>query len=147
MLYPKSRGELRLSSGNAADAPLIDPAYLTEPEDREFFPRAIRMVREICAHPVMGDHLVEELEPGAGCVTDEELAPEIRLRAGTVYHPVGTCKMGVDDMAVVDPQLRVRGIEGLRVADASIMPEVTGSNTNAPSMMIGERAAALIQNG
>jgi choline dehydrogenase-like flavoprotein len=80
-------------------------------------------------------------------VGDDVLIDEIRLRAGTVYHPVGTCKMGVDEMAVVDPRLRVRGIEGLRVADASIMPEVTGSNTNAPSMMIGERAAALIQNG
>ena len=113
----------------------------------QFFLRAMRIVREICAHPVLGDHLAEELEPGADRLSDDVLIDEIRLRAGTVYHPVGTCKMGVDEMAVVDPRLRVRGIEGLRVADASIMPEVTGSNTNAPSMMIGERAAALIQNG
>ena len=83
-----------------------------------------------------------ELAPGEG-------DPEgfIRSQASTLWHPAGTCKIGQDAMAVVDPQLRVRGIEGLRVADASIMPEVTGSNTNAPSMMIGERAAALIQNG
>jgi choline dehydrogenase-like flavoprotein len=120
---------------------------LSEEEDLRFFLRAMRMVREICAHPVMSEHLVAELEPGSDCTSDESLIPEIRLRAGTVYHPVGTCKMGVDDMAVVDPRLRVRGVDGLRVADASIMPQVTGSNTNAPSMMIGERAAALIQNG
>jgi choline dehydrogenase len=147
LLYPKSRGDLRLSSADPADAPLIDPAYLSEPEDLHFFFRAMRKVREICAHPVMAEHLAEELEPGVSSATDDELTKEIRLRAGTVYHPVGTCKMGVDAMAVVDPSLRVRGVEGLRVADASIMPEVTGSNTNAPSMMIGERAAALIQNG
>ncbi len=147
LLYPKSRGDVRLSSADPADAPLIDPAYLSAPEDLAFFFRAMRIVREICAHSVMAEHLAEELEPGADRVGDAVLADEIRLRAGTVYHPVGTCKMGVDDMAVVDPRLRVRGIEGLRVADASIMPEVTGSNTNAPSMMIGERAAALIQNG
>ena len=147
MLYPKSRGDLRLSSANAADAPLIDPAYLSAPEDFQFFLRSMRLVREICAHPVMADHLAEELEPGLGSASDEQLTAEIRLRAGTVYHPVGTCKMGVDEMAVVDPQLRVRGIDGLRVADASIMPQIVGSNTNAPSMMIGERAAALIQNG
>ena len=147
LLYPKSRGDVRLASADAAHAPLIDPAYLSEPEDVQFFLRAMRIVREICAHPVLGDHLAEELEPGADRLSDDVLIDEIRLRAGTVYHPVGTCKMGVDEMAVVDPRLRVRGIEGLRVADASIMPEVTGSNTNAPSMMIGERAAALIQNG
>jgi choline dehydrogenase-like flavoprotein len=147
LLYPKSRGDVRLSSADAAAAPLIDPAYLSAPEDLEFFFRAMRKVREICAHPAISDHLAEELEPGADRASDEVLADEIRLRAGTVYHPVGTCKMGIDETAVVDPRLRVRGIDGLRVADASIMPEVTGSNTNAPSMMIGERAAALIQNG
>ena len=147
LLYPKSRGDVRLASADPSDAPLIDPAYLSEPQDLQFFLRSVRLVREICAHPVMGDHLAEELDPGVDRSTDEELAAEIRVRAGTVYHPVGTCKMGVDDAAVVDPELRVRGIDGLRIADASIMPEVTGSNTNAPSMMIGERAAALIQNG
>ncbi len=147
LLYPKSRGNVRLSSADPTDAPLIDPAYLSDDEDLRFFPRAMRIVREICAHPLMSEHLGEELEPGADRASDESLAPEVRLRAGTVYHPVGTCKMGIDEMSVVDPRLRVRGIEGLRVADASIMPQVTGGNTNAPSMMIGERAAAFIQNG
>ena len=136
-----------LGSADAADAPHIDPAYLKEPEDLQLLLDGIRKCREICSHPEMSEHLGEEISPGADRSSDEELIEEIRLRAGTVYHPVGTCKMGIDDMAVVDPRLRVRGIEGLRVVDASIMPEITGSNTNAPSMMIGERAAALIQEG
>ncbi|MFW2387960.1 MAG: GMC family oxidoreductase [Polyangiales bacterium] len=145
LLYPKSRGEVRLNSADASDAPLIDPAFMTEPEDVQFMLDAIRKSREICNHPELADHLVEEISPGAARTSDEELIEDIKLRTGTVYHPVGTCKMGVDEMAVVDPMLRVRGIEGLRVVDASIMPQVTGSNTNAPSMMIGERAATLIQ--
>jgi choline dehydrogenase len=147
LLYPKSRGELLLQSADAGDAPHIDPAFLKAPEDMQSLLDAIRKCREICAHPEMAEHLVEELSPGADRASDQDLIEEIRLRAGTVYHPVGTCKMGVDEMSVVDPRLRVRGIERLRVVDASIMPEVTGSNTNAPTMMIGERAAALIQEG
>ncbi len=147
LLYPKSRGEVLLRSADAADAPHIDPAFLKEPEDLQFFLHAIRKCREICSHPELAEHLGEELSPGSERSSDEELTEEIRLRAGTVYHPVGTCRMGIDEMAVVDPRLRVRGLEGLRVVDASIMPQVTGSNTNAPSMMIGERAAALIQEG
>ncbi len=144
LIYPKSRGELLLTSKEPAASPHIDPAFLKEPDDLQLLLKGIRTCREICAHPAMADHLREELSPGAERVTDEELTAEIKLRAMTVYHPVGTCKMGVDDMAVVDPTLRVRGVDGLRVADASIMPTVTGGNTNAPSMMIGERAAALI---
>jgi len=147
LLYPKSRGEVLLRSADAADAPHIDPAFLEEPQDLQFFLDAIRKCREICSHPELAEHLGEELSPGSERSSDEELTEEIRLRAGTVYHPVGTCKMGVDEMAVVDPHLRVRGIQGLRVVDASIMPKITGSNTNAPSMMIGERAAALIEQG
>ena len=147
LLYPKSRGEVLLNSADVADAPHIDPAFLTESEDMQFLLKAIRKCREICSHPEMKEHLAEELTPGADRTSDDELIEEIKLRAGTVYHPVGTCKMGVEEMAVVDPRLRVRGIESLRVVDASIMPEVTGSNTNAPSMMIGERAAALIREG
>jgi choline dehydrogenase-like flavoprotein len=94
----------------------------------------------------MANHLAKELTPGESRASDEALVEEIRLRGCTGYHPVGTCKMGVDPMAVVDPQLRVRGVEGLRVADASIMPSVPGGNTNAPCMMVGERAASLIRD-
>ncbi|MFZ1865549.1 MAG: GMC family oxidoreductase N-terminal domain-containing protein [Polyangiales bacterium] len=145
LIYPKSRGNLQLASGDPSRAPLIDPHFLEEPEDVQLLMKAIRRCREICGHPAMADHLGEELSPGAERSSDEALVEEIKLRATTVYHPVGTCKMGVDEMAVVDPKLQVRGVEGLRVVDASIMPQITGGNTNAPSMMIGEHAAALIQ--
>ncbi len=145
LIYPKSRGQLLLSSSRPGDAPQIDPAFLEEPEDLQLLLRAIRICRAICAHPAMSVHLRQELTPGPERSSDEALVEEIKLRATTVYHPVGTCKMGVDGSAVVDPRLRVRGVDGLRVADASIMPMVTGGNTNAPSMMIGERAAALIR--
>jgi choline dehydrogenase-like flavoprotein len=145
LIYPKSRGDVRLASSAPGDAPHIDPCFLKDPDDVQVFIDGIRKCREICAHPSMREHLREELTPGADRASDEELTEEIRLRATTVYHPVGSCKMGVDALAVVDPTLKVRGIEGLRVADASIMPQVTGGNTNAPSMMIGERAVALIQ--
>ena len=147
LIYPKSRGELLLTSNAPDQTPHIDPHFLEEPEDLQLMLTAIRKCREICAHAEMAEHLTEELTPGAQRESDAELTEEIRLRAMTVYHPVGSCKMGIDEMAVVDPKLRVRGIEGLRVADASIMPQVTGGNTNAPSMMIGERAAALVQQG
>jgi choline dehydrogenase len=145
LIYPKSRGELLLTSDKPDQEPHIDPAFLKEPEDMRLMMHAIRKSREICAHPVMAEHLREELSPGAQSATDEELIEEIKLRGCTGYHPVGTCKMGIDDMAVVDPKLKVRGVDGLRVADASIMPMVPGGNTNAPSMMVGERAAALIR--
>ncbi|MGB8221223.1 MAG: GMC family oxidoreductase N-terminal domain-containing protein [Polyangiales bacterium] len=147
LIYPKSRGEVLLHSNRSDQAPHIDPHFLEEPEDLQLLITATRKCREICAHSEMAEHLGEELSPGAHRTTDAELTEEIRLRAMTVYHPVGTCKMGIDEMAVVDSNLKVRGIAGLRVADASIMPQITGGNTNAPSMLIGERAAALIQRG
>lgn len=144
LIYPKSRGELLLTSREPDHKPHIDPHFLEEPEDVDLLIRGIRTCRAICAHPAMSDHLREELTPGAGRISDAELTEEVKLRASTVYHPVGTCRMGIDEAAVVDPRLKVRGLQGLRVVDASIMPSVTGGNTNAPSMMIGERAAALI---
>jgi choline dehydrogenase-like flavoprotein len=104
----------------------------------------LRRTREVLAQPAFAPHRGEELSPGAALQTDAELADWVRRNAETTYHPVGTCKMGVDAMAVVDPQLRVRGVAGLRVVDASIMPTLVGSNTNAPTTMIAEKAADLI---
>ena len=146
LIYPKSRGELLLSSDRAEQEPKIDPAFLAAPEDLALLMRGIRKTREICTHPLMAGHVREELSPGASRASDHELVEEIKLRGCTGYHPVGTCKMGVDPLAVVDPNLKVHGVEGLRVADASIMPSVPGGNTNAPCMMIGERAASLIRD-
>ena len=104
------------------------------------------MIREVMANPIFGGHVKKELHPGAQ-YSNADLPSEILNRATTVYHGVGSCKMGVDEQAVVGPDLKVRGVEGLRVADASIMPTIIGGNTNAPSIMIGEKCADLILAG
>ncbi|MCB9657552.1 MAG: GMC family oxidoreductase N-terminal domain-containing protein [Polyangiales bacterium] len=147
LIYPKSRGEVKLRNSDPEGAPIFDPRYLEHPDDLKLLVRAIRLGREIMRSPKVASLLGEELAPGVHAQTDEALADEVRLRATTVYHPVGTCRMGKDENAVVDPLCRVHGIEGLRVADASIMPQITGGNTNAPCFMIGEKAAALIKQG
>ena len=147
LIYPKSRGEVRLNSANPTDAPHIDPHYLEDPADMEFLLDSIELCREIMAHETIASEVTEELEPGSKFFDRAALRKELPNRICTVYHPVGTCRMGVDERAVVDPQLRVRGIEGLRVADASIMPNVIGGNTNAPCIMIGERVVELIRSG
>ena len=142
---PASRGRITLASVDPLDQPLIDPAYLSAPEDMPQFIAGIRQTRRILQSEPLGDLLGAELGPGADAQSDEDLAAYVRDRAsGTIFHPVGTCKMGVDDMAVVDPALRVRGLDGLRVADASVMPTLIGGNTNAPTIMIAEKAAAAI---
>jgi choline dehydrogenase-like flavoprotein len=105
----------------------------------------IKMIREIAQSPHMKGVISAELHPGPDFLSDQAMAAELPNRIHTVYHPVGTCRMGNDERAVVDPELRVRGLEGLRVADASIMPSITGGNTNAPTMMIGERCAELLR--
>lgn len=144
LIYPKSRGTLRLASADPTAAPLIDPQYLAEPEDLDVLAEGTEMVREIFRGTSFGDSIKGEIHPGAD-VRGTELRQAILNRATSVYHGVGTCRMGVDELAVVGPDLKVRGIEGLRVADASIMPSITGGNTNAPAIMIGEMAAELIQ--
>ncbi len=146
LIYPRSRGTLRLASGDPMEAPLIDPRYLSEPEDLEVLAEGSEMVREIMASAAFAGTVKTEIHPGAH-LRGADLRREIRNRATSVYHGVGTCRMGVDERAVVAPDLRVHGIEGLRVADASIMPSITGGNTNAPTIMIGERAAELILHG
>jgi choline dehydrogenase len=143
LIYPKSRGTLRLASGDPMAAPLIDPRYLDDPADLEVLAEGSEMVREIMGGAAFGGSVKEEIHPGAG-FTGQDLRREILNRATSVYHGVGTCRMGVDERAVVGPDLKVRGIESLRVVDASIMPSITGGNTNAPAIMIGEKAAELI---
>ncbi len=141
LIYPESRGTVRLAGSDPALAPLIDPAYLSAGRDTEVLLEGISMVRELMVG--VGDNQ-GEVVPGPDYADPAALRKILPTIAHSVYHPVGTCRMGSDERAVVDPQLRVRGIDGLRVADASIMPTITGGNTNAPSIMIGERCAELI---
>jgi choline dehydrogenase-like flavoprotein len=147
LIYPKSRGTLRLASADPAAAPVIDPGYLTEPDDAKVLLDGIELIRAAMASKLIADQISVELNPGPEFPDRAALAAELPNRATSVYHAVGTCRMGSDDRAVVDPQLRVRGIENLRVADTSIIPAITGGNTNAPAMMLGEHAAALIARG
>lgn len=144
LIYPKSRGTVRLASSDPTAAPLIDPAYLEEPADADLLIEGQQLVRETMANRLISSGVDMELHPGRALADEAALRRELPNRVHTVYHPVGTCRMGIDERAVVDPQLRVLGVEGLRVADASIMPSVTGGNTNAPSMLIGERCADLM---
>jgi choline dehydrogenase len=146
MIYPESRGTLRLASTDPFDAPLIDPNYLAEPADLATLVAGMELVRETLAHPAVARQVGREVLPGADQV-GADVVEYVRRNASGVYHPVGTCRMGTDERAVVDPALRVRGVDGLRVADASIMPSIVGGNTNAAAMMIGERAAELIIGG
>lgn len=143
-LSPASRGRLRLRDRDPAVPPAIDPRYLTEARDTEPLVEGVRLARKITAVGPLADARGSEREPGPGIETDREIAAWIRRRAQTSYHPVGTCRMGSDARAVVDPRLRVRGIERLWVADASIMPTIPSANTNAACVMIGERGAELI---
>ncbi|WP_166137054.1 GMC family oxidoreductase [Nocardioides ochotonae] len=143
LIYPRSRGTLRLASPDPTAAPLIDPNYLAEPRDLDTLVEGTEMVREIFGSAAFGGSVKSEIHPGDG-VRGPGLRSEILNRATSVYHGVGTARMGTDERAVVTPDLKVRGIEGLRVADASIMPSITGGNTNAPAIMIGERGAALV---
>jgi choline dehydrogenase-like flavoprotein len=143
LIYPKSRGTLRLASGDPAAAPLIDFQYLSDPADLELLGEGSEMVREIFASKTFKGAVKEEIHPGRQ-LRGQELRDAILNRATSVYHGVGTCRMGVDELAVVGPDLKVRGVDGLRVCDASIMPSITGGNTNAPAIMIGEMGARLV---
>ena len=134
-------------SADPAAAPVIDLGYLTEPDDSRLLLDGIELIREVMASKIIADQVSLELNPGPGYPDRAALALELPNRATSVYHAVGTCRMGTDEAAVVDPALRVRGIDGLRVADASVMPSITGGNTNAPAMMIGEHCAGLMLGG
>lgn len=145
-LRPHSRGFVRIESADPLAPPVIDARHLSEEYDRVVAARAIRHAREICAAAPLAKYAPEEIAPGTPAQTDAELAQAAGTYSTTIFHPCGTCKMGADSdpLAVVDAQLRVRGVERLRVADASIMPDIISGNTNAPTMMIAEKAAAMI---
>jgi choline dehydrogenase len=147
IIRPASRGSLRLASADPEADPLIDPAYLSRETDIDALVASLELCREIGRQPALAEWAPQELYPGPSVRTPAELRDYIRRTAVTYHHQVGTCKMGVDELAVVDPELRVYGVEGLRVADASVMPFVTSGNTHAPAVMIGERAAELCLEG
>ncbi|MBM3619549.1 MAG: choline dehydrogenase [Alphaproteobacteria bacterium] len=144
VLRSESTGSVHVKSADPAEAPAIRFNFLSARADREGVLAAIRKGRELMATSPLKEITGEEIAPGAARQTDEEILDWVRKTAETTYHPVGTCKMGNDPMAVVDPELRVHGIAGLRVADASIMPTLTSGNTNAPCIMIGEKCAAMV---
>jgi choline dehydrogenase len=144
LLRPESRGWVRIKSADPRAAPAINPNYLATAKDRETITAGTKAMRRIFLAPAMARYIAEEIEPGAQCDNDDELLDFIRRRGSTTYHPVGTCRMGPDPKAVVDERLRVRGFSGLRVIDASIMPAVVSGNTNAATIMIGEKGADMI---
>jgi choline dehydrogenase len=143
--HPASRGRIQIASGDPLAAPRIEPRYLSEEIDRKTIVAGVNMLREIYQQPAFRDLWETEVLPGASAKSDSDILDFVRRHGGTVFHCVGTCRMGSDNRAVVDAELRVRGVERLRVIDASVMPTVTSANTNAASLMIGERGAALIQ--
>jgi choline dehydrogenase len=144
-LRPESRGSIRIRSPDPTTAPIIDPNYLAAPEDQRVAVAAMRLTRRICAAPALARFAPEEFVPGPSYQTDDEMVRVAGDCGTTIFHPVGTCAMGQDEFAVVDERLRVRGIGGLRVADASIMPRITSGNTNSPTIMIAEKASDMIK--
>ena len=146
-MRPESKGHIHVVSADPHKPPAINFNFLSSPVDAELTVRAIRIARAIMTAPAMAPLQVSELAPGTGRTTDDEILDWVKAVGETTYHPVGTCKMGSDAMAVVDARLRVHGIDGLRIADASIMPTLTSGNTNAPSIMIGEKAADMVLRG
>jgi choline dehydrogenase-like flavoprotein len=145
LLRPASRGSVALQSADPLAAPAIDPNFLGEDSDLEAMVAGFKMTRRLLDAPALKALQTSDVFT-AGVETDDDIRKVLRQYVDTVYHPVGTCKMGVNDpLAVVDPKLRVYGLEGLRVVDASIMPTLIGGNTNAPTIMIGEKAADMIK--
>jgi choline dehydrogenase len=147
LLHPFSRGDIRLRSSNPLDSPSIRANYLSDMRDMDIMLEGVKLSRELVATKAFDSYRGTELHPGPAAKDETALRAHIARFTETLYHPVGTCKMGHDAMAVVDSELRVRGVEGLRVVDASIMPTVVGGNTNAPTIMIAEKAAELIKKG
>ena len=136
---------MQLASADPLAAPRIDPNFLGDPDDLWRLVRGFKAMREILAQPALAGFRGRELADSAGAVDDEAIAQYVRNHADTIYHPVGSCRMGPGGMDVVDAQLRVHGVQGLRVVDASVMPDIVGGNTNAPTIMIAEKAADMIR--
>jgi choline dehydrogenase-like flavoprotein len=145
LLRPKSRGTVRLASADPQVAPLIDPAFLKDPDDMARMVRGFKLTRQMLQQDALTRHGGTESKASASAQSDAQIEQFIRNHADTIYHPVGTCRMGHDDGAVVDARLRVHGVTGLRVVDASVMPQVVGGNTNAPVIMMAEKAVDMMQ--
>ena len=146
-LRPESRGRIAIASADPMDAPKIAPNYLSTEGDRRVAIDSIRLTRRIMAQPAMAAYRPEEVKPGSAADSDADLARAAAEIGTTIFPPVGTARMGTDAEAVVDPQLRLRGLEGLRIADCSIMPTIVSGNTHAPAVMIAEKAAEMIRAG
>jgi len=144
LMRPQSRGHVRIVSADPLARPVIQPNYLTAQKDRDVLLAGLKEARRIAAQPAFQRFVAAEHAPGPGVTSDADLTAYLCEKGRTSYHPVATCRMGIDDRAVVDPQLRVRGFAGLRVVDASIMPTLVSGNTNAPTIMIGEKASDMI---
>jgi choline dehydrogenase-like flavoprotein len=143
-LYPRSRGEVRLASNDPRAAPRVNPNILADPEDGAPLLRGLHLARRLCDTPAFAPYEATEMRPGRKLGSDTELEAYLREATATAHHPVGSCRMGIDATAVVDPSLRVRGVDALRVVDASVFPGIVGGNTNAPIVMVAEKAADLI---
>ena len=143
-LRPESRGEIVVTSPDPMAAPAIRPNYLSTPADRRVAADSILLTRRIMAAPALQRYAPEEYLPGPDAETEDELEEAAGRIGTTIFHPVSTCRMGVDDDAVVDPRLRFKGIGGLRIIDASVMPSITSGNTNSPTLMIAEKGAAMV---
>jgi choline dehydrogenase len=143
-LRPESRGSIRIRSADPAAPPEIRINYLASEVDRTTNVEGLKILRKILHAPALSSYVVEEIEPGGKVTSDEALLAYCRVRGSTIYHPTSTCRMGNDPLAVVDQRLRVRGIEGLRAVDASVMPDLVSGNTNAPVIMIAEKASDMI---
>jgi choline dehydrogenase len=146
LLYPKSTGSVTLRSANFKDSPLIDTNYLADKKDMDVIISGIKYVRKVFSTEPISKHLDQETHPGSKYKTNEELSEHVKKYSQTLYHPTSTCKMGKDDMSVVDHNLKVYGVKSLRVIDASIFPDIVGGHTNIPTAMVAERAVDLILN-
>jgi choline dehydrogenase len=144
-MRPTSRGAVWARSPDPYEAPAMQPNYLATDYDRRIMVAGARLARQLAATPSLAPYVAEEHQPGAAVASDEEILDAVRKHGSSGYHPCGTCRMGKDALAVVDPRLRVRGVQALRVVDASVMPMLVSGNTNAATLMIAEKAADLVR--